>query len=149
MTIIMPELPEVETLKLGLQKYIVGKTIESVEVIDPKLLTGDPKTIEGGKVLDVRRYAKGIVIDLDNKYSIAFHIKLTGQLIFRDDKTRNLLVMKPTPNKVPNKFTRVVIHFDDPSAHSVRSGLKIEKEEFKKIQDKLLFQIQAEKKAWL
>ena len=50
----MPELPEVETLKLGLQKYIVGKTIESVEVIDPKLLTGDPKNITGAKIKNVR-----------------------------------------------------------------------------------------------
>ena len=111
----MPELPEVETLKLGLKKYTVGKTIKSVEVIDSKLLTGNPKDIEGAKITDVRRYAKGIVIDLSSKYSIAFHIKLTGQLIFRDEKTRDLDVMKPTPNKVPNKFTRVVIHFKDNS----------------------------------
>ncbi|HVZ67637.1 MAG TPA: DNA-formamidopyrimidine glycosylase family protein, partial [Patescibacteria group bacterium] len=111
----MPELPEVETLKLGLQKYTVGKTIKDVKVFDPKLLTGDPKSVIGSKILDVRRYAKGIVIDLSNKYSIAFHIKLTGQLIFRDEKTHLLDVMKPTPNKVPNKFTRVVIHFDKDS----------------------------------
>lgn len=111
----MPELPEVETLKLGLQKHVVGKTIESVEVIDKKLLSGDPDLIVGGKVKDVRRYAKGIVIDLSNKYSIAFHIKLTGQLIFRDDSNRDLDVMKPTPAKVPNKFTRVVLHLSSKS----------------------------------
>jgi formamidopyrimidine-DNA glycosylase len=39
----VPELPEVETLKLGLQKYVVGKTIIDVNVIDSKLLTGSPK----------------------------------------------------------------------------------------------------------
>lgn len=111
----MPELPEVETLKLGLQKYIVGKTIEFVEVIDKKLLTGDPGSIERAKIKDVRRFAKGIVIDLSNGFSIAFHIKLTGQLIFRDDKTRDLEVMKPTPSKIPNKFTRVVLNFKDGS----------------------------------
>ncbi len=111
----MPELPEVETLKLGLQKYIVGKTIESVEVIDSKLLTGDPESVIDGKIKDVRRYAKGIVVDLDNNFSIAFHIKLTGQLIFRDDTTRDLQVMKPTPATVPNKFTRVVLHLNGSS----------------------------------
>ena len=111
----MPELPEVETLKLGLQKYIIGKTIDEVEVIDPKLLTGDPSLVIRSKITDVRRYAKGIVIDLSNGYSIAFHIKLTGQLIFRDDKTRDLMVMKPTPARVPNKFTRVIINFKDSS----------------------------------
>ncbi len=111
----MPELPEVETLKLGLQKYVVGKTIESVEVIDKKLLTGDPDSIAGAKVKDIRRYAKGIVIDLSNSYSIAFHIKLTGQLIFRDSLNRDLEVMKPVPAKVPNKFTRVTLHLNGSS----------------------------------
>lgn len=111
----MPELPEVETLKLGLQKYVLGKTISDVEVIDPKLLTGDPDLVLRSKITDIRRYAKGIVIDLANKYSIAFHIKLTGQLIFRDSKTRDLFVMKPVPAKVPNKFTRVVLNFKDGS----------------------------------
>lgn len=105
----MPELPEVETLKLGLQKYIVGKKVVDVNVIESMLLTGDPKNIMEAKILDVKRYAKGIVIELDNDFAIAFHIKLTGQLIFRDKATKDLEVMKPTPSKVPNKFTRVDI----------------------------------------
>ncbi len=111
----MPELPEVETLKLGLQKYIIGKKISDFNVLDPKLLTGDTKNIIGAKVKEVRRYAKGIVIELDNNFSIAVHIKLTGQLIFRDNKTQDLEVMKPTPSKVPNKFTRIDIVFSDNS----------------------------------
>ncbi len=105
----MPELPEVETLKLGLQKYVVGKSITDVNVLDSKLLTGNPKDIIGSKILDAKRYAKGIVLVLNNGYAIAFHIKLTGQLIFRDEKTKDLEVLKPTPSKVPNKFTRVDI----------------------------------------
>lgn len=105
----MPELPEVETLKLGLQKYIVGKTIAGVEVRDPKLFEGPVNAIIGSKVTDVRRLAKGILIDLNNNYTIAVHIKLTGQLIYRNEKTKNLLVQKPSPHAVPNKFTRVVL----------------------------------------
>jgi formamidopyrimidine-DNA glycosylase len=105
----MPELPEVETLKLGLQKYVKGKKIVEVKVIDPKLLSGDPKNIIGATIKEVKRYAKGLVLELDNGYCIAFHIKLTGQLIFRDENTRDLEVLKPTPSKVPNKFTRVDI----------------------------------------
>lgn len=105
----MPELPEVETLKLGLQKYVVGKKIADVKVIDSKLLTGDLRNIIGTKIIKVKRYAKGMVLELDNNYCIAFHIKLTGQLIFRDEKTKDLEVLKPTPSKVPNKFTRVNI----------------------------------------
>lgn len=103
----MPELPEVETLKLGLQKYVVGKKIIDIKVLDSKLLTGNPKDIIGAIIKEVRRYAKGLVLELDNGYCIAFHIKLTGQLIFRDEGTKDLEVLKPTPSKVPNKFTRV------------------------------------------
>lgn len=124
----MPELPEVETLKLGLQKYVVGKTITDVNVIDSSLVTGDVKDIIGAKIKDVKRYAKGLVLELSNGNAIAFHIKLTGQLIYRDKTNRDLEVLKPTPSKVPNKWTRVAIELGNPSTHSVRSGLKKEKD---------------------
>lgn len=105
----MPELPEVETLKLGLQKYIVGKKILSVLVKDRKVFSGDEKNAVGATIIAIRRFAKGIVIDLDNNYSFAIHIKLTGQLIFRDEKIKDLLVLRPSPQKVPNAFTRVTL----------------------------------------
>jgi formamidopyrimidine-DNA glycosylase len=108
----MPELPEVETLKLGLQKYVVGKTITGVNVIDPSLVTGNVKDIIGAKVNDVKRYAKGLVLELSNGNVAAFHIKLTGQLIYRDKANKDLEVMKPSPSMVPNKFTRVDIVLD-------------------------------------
>jgi len=111
----MPELPEVETLKLGLQKYIKGKKIIDIDIHDEKLVEGNPKEVIGSKIKDVRRLAKGILIDLDNSYTIALHIKLTGQLIFRDKKTKDVLVAKPTPSTVPNKFTRVTIKLSDDS----------------------------------
>lgn len=117
----MPELPEVETLKLGLQKYVVGKKIVGVDVIDPKLLSGNPKDIIGSEITDVKRYAKGVVVELDNNFAIAFHIKLTGQLIYRNKTNKDLEVMKPVPSKVPNKFTRVVFHLvghPEPLSHS-------------------------------
>lgn len=105
----MPELPEVETLKLGLKKYVVGKTIVKVDVMDSKLVTGDTENIIDAKVTDAKRYAKGLVLELDNKFVIAFHIKLTGQLIYRDEKNKDMEVLKPSPSKVPNKWTRVDI----------------------------------------
>ncbi len=111
----MPELPEVETLKLGLQKYIVGKKILSVLVKDRKVFAGDEKNAVNATITAIRRFAKGIVIDLDNDFSFAIHIKLTGQLIFRDEKTRDLLVLRPSPQKVPNAFTRVTLVLSDKS----------------------------------
>jgi len=106
----MPELPEVETIRLGLQKYVVGKSIEDVQVRLPKMFTGNPKDIIGAKIIDVRRFGKGLVIVLDNNYSIAIHIKLTGQLIYRGPEVSK--VSKVSKGKIggelPNKWTHVL-----------------------------------------
>lgn len=78
----MPELPEVETIKLGLQQYVVGKTIIGVDIRLQKMFSGDAKDIIGAKIVGIRRFGKGLVIDLDNSFSMAVHVKMTGQLIY-------------------------------------------------------------------
>lgn len=108
----MPELPEVETIRLGLQKYLVGHKIESVEVKVPKLFEGAPKDIVGARVTDVRRFGKGLVIDLSNGKSLAIHIKLTGQLIFRDEKTSKLPVSEEKVGTLPSTATHIIFHLD-------------------------------------
>ncbi len=60
----MPELPEVETIRIQLYKKIVGKKLK------------------GQKIIDLRRRAKILIIDFNNGSSLIFHLKLTGQLIF-------------------------------------------------------------------
>ena len=109
----MPELPEVETIRLGLAKYLVGHRIEKVDVRLPKIVHGDVKNIIGGKVIDVRRFGKGLVIDLDNNYSIAIHIKLTGQLIYRGPNLKEKVKLsKKVGESIPNKWTHVIFHLD-------------------------------------
>ena len=80
------------------------------------MVTGDTKLIAGANVVDVRRFGKGLVIDLDNDYSIAIHIKLTGQLIYQGSKiSKEGKVPKVSKEKVgtvPNKFTHIVFHLD-------------------------------------
>jgi formamidopyrimidine-DNA glycosylase len=108
----MPELPEVETIRLGLQKYLVGHRIVSVEVKALKLFQGDPKSVIGSKVIDVRRMGKGLIIDLDNKYSMAIHIKLTGQLIYRGDETKKVQVSKEKVGNLPSSATHIIFTLD-------------------------------------
>lgn len=110
----MPELPEVETVKLGLQKYLVGHTIESVDVRKPRILQGDVKNIEKVKVIDVRRFGKGLVIDLSSKYSLAIHIKLTGQLIYRGKDEPKVIRadLKTIGKELPGSATHVIFHLD-------------------------------------
>jgi len=66
----MPELPEVETIKLQLGKFLVGHKIVYVEVKNRRVFQGDENKIINAKVLGTRRFGKVTVIDLDNKYSI-------------------------------------------------------------------------------
>lgn len=107
----MPELPEVETIRRGLEEYLVGHTIVSVEVKLPQIVQGEIADIIGGKVTQVRRFGKGLVIDLDNDHSIAVHIKLTGQLVFVNDKTpEKVKVIKGTYSTLPAKSTHIIFH---------------------------------------
>jgi len=103
----MPELPEVETIRLGLQKYLVGKKIMSVEVTLKRIFSGDEKNIIGAKIISVDRFGKGLVINLNNGYSIAAHIKLTGQFVYRDLATAKLKLSPKVGIQIPNKFTHV------------------------------------------
>ncbi len=103
----MPELPEVETIRLGLQKYLIGKTVESVEVRLRRIFSGDEKKVIGAKIVGVDRFGKGLVINLSNGYSIAAHIKLTGQFVYRDSATSKLKMSPKVGTQIPNKFTHV------------------------------------------
>lgn len=83
----MPELPEVETIRLGLQEKIVGLKITDVEIRTPKIFQGEKKEIIGAQVKGIRRRAKILILDLDNDKSLVIHLKLTGQLIFHKNGT--------------------------------------------------------------
>lgn len=111
----MPELPEVETIRLGLQKYLVGHKILDVSVKLKRIFTGDPKNIINAKVIKVERFGKGLVINLDNDYCIAIHIKLTGQIIYNDlafVRNRNIHLSKAKVGILPNKFTHAIFILD-------------------------------------
>ena len=109
----MPELPEVESIKLQLEKYLVGHRIEKVEIRHPKVFTGDKKNIENAKVKKIRRFGKVLVFDLSNAYSVVSHIKLTGQFIYRDP---NLKREQPLSKKVsggaPGPHTHLTFNLD-------------------------------------
>lgn len=108
----MPELPEVETLRLGLIKYVVGHKILDVEKIHPKIFYGDPKDIIDSKINSVKRVGKGLILELSNGYSLAIHVKLTGQLIYRDKKTANIPLSAKVGKSLPNNFTHVIFKLD-------------------------------------
>jgi len=108
----MPELPEVETIKKGLTKYLVGHKIEDVEVRRAKVFSGEVKDILGAKIVGIRRFAKVIAIDLENNYSLLAHVKLTGQFIYRGPNLKNPPVLSNKVGTLPGKHTHVIFKLD-------------------------------------
>lgn len=109
----MPELPEVETMKLQLGKFLTGHKIVSVEVRNDKTFQGDEKKITGGKIIGIRRFGKVSVIDLSNGYSILTHVKLTGQYIYRGPNLKNPSELsKKVTGGVPGPHTLVIFNLD-------------------------------------
>jgi formamidopyrimidine-DNA glycosylase len=100
----MPELPEIETVKLQLEKVLVGKTLEQVEVINQKSWQGNPKGVEGKKIVGIRRMAKVLLIDLEGEMTMAFHFKMSGQLVFENSKFKSAIADKSTNDKSNSKF---------------------------------------------
>jgi len=109
----MPELPEVENIRLQLQKYLVGHRIEKVEVRWRKSLPKDEGKLVGGKVLKIRRFGKALSIDLNNRYSAVIHIKMTGQLIYRGPNlSKTPQLSKKVMDGIPGKHTHVIFLLD-------------------------------------
>lgn len=109
----MPELPEVETLRLGLEKYLIGHKILDVKVNVSKIFQGNAKNVIGAKVKEIKRVGKGLIIELDNGFDLAIHLKLTGQVIYRDNKTADLKLSNKVGGQLPNKFTHVIFTLSD------------------------------------
>jgi formamidopyrimidine-DNA glycosylase len=114
----MPELPEVETVRIGLAKLLPKQVVVDVWHDWPKSFPNAPadtvRFLIGAKVNDVRRRAKVLIIDLSSDYSLVIHLKMTGQLVFVG-KDQRFGAGHPTNSlvgKLPDKSTRVVIDFE-------------------------------------
>lgn len=79
----MPELPEVQTVCDGIKNFVIGARIIKAKIINKKLRIEIPKTIEklsGAEILQVRRKAKYIIIELNNKKLLVIHLGMSGRL---------------------------------------------------------------------
>jgi formamidopyrimidine-DNA glycosylase len=117
----MPELPEVETIRIGLTGLLPGKRITAVDFDWPKSFPNAPGDVQkffiGAKITEVKRRAKVLLIELSTDYSLVIHLKMTGQLVYRGNNER---FGAGHPNEsligeLPDKSTRVTLSFDDSS----------------------------------
>jgi len=137
----MPELPEVETVRRGLERTVVGKTIRSVEVRVPKVFPESAERIaqmlEGATITKAERRAKVLMLRLSNEWTLAIHLKMTGQLVVvgsrlgsnsNDGSSSTRMKSggealgtgfiaghpeKSYEQSLPHKHTHIIVHFSD------------------------------------
>ena len=104
----MPELPEVETVRQGLAKWVAGRRIDAVEVHHPRAtrrhLPGPDHfaaVLAGRTVVDVARRGKYLWLPLDSGDAVIGHLGMSGQLL-----------MQP-PEAPDETHLRVRFSFDD------------------------------------
>ena len=79
----MPELPEVETTRRGIEPHLLGHTIAGAIVRNPRLRWPVPEDLDakvhGQQILQVRRRAKYLIIDLESGF-LLLHLGMSGNL---------------------------------------------------------------------
>jgi formamidopyrimidine-DNA glycosylase len=81
----MPELPEVETIRLALEPHVVGRTFERVEIADRRLVRPfEPLAVaaelEGERVAALERRGKYLIVRFESGRVLLIHLRMTGSL---------------------------------------------------------------------
>ena len=86
----MPELPEVETIRQGLDRWVTGRVIASVEVLHPRAVrrhVAGPAdfadALAGRTVTGIRRRGKYLWLPLDDGAAVVGHLGMSGQMLLR------------------------------------------------------------------
>ncbi|MGM9997850.1 MAG: DNA-formamidopyrimidine glycosylase [Candidatus Bruticola sp.] len=122
----MPELPEVETIRRGLEDKLPGLKIEKIVVNLPKLLKNInaeelEKALQGQTFAAVRRLGKILILDIGT-YSVLVRLGMTGQLTFRNSQLpdNNEFSVHPVTGLqraqgqfAPDKHTHIVVYLNE------------------------------------
>ncbi|MFF1369521.1 bifunctional DNA-formamidopyrimidine glycosylase/DNA-(apurinic or apyrimidinic site) lyase [Streptomyces virginiae] len=112
----MPELPEVEVVRRGLERWVAGRTVEAVEVLHPRAVRRHPgggadfaARLRGETVGVPRRRGKYLWLPLEGRdLSVLGHLGMSGQLLVQ-------------PQDAPDeKHLRIRVRFDDDAGTELR-----------------------------
>jgi len=109
----MPELPEVETVKVGIAPVMEGHVIAQADVNRPDLRwpfpDGMSERLTGKRVLGLRRRSKYILVDLDSAETLLIHLGMSGRMLISGHTVGEF----HHPHPAPAKHDHVVFHMDD------------------------------------
>jgi formamidopyrimidine-DNA glycosylase len=102
----MPELPEVETVRRGLERLVVGRHIDGVEVGRERTVRRTSRQalidgLTGTSLVGAGRHGKYLLCPLDSGDGLMIHLRMTGQLLLVD------------PGAERPQHTHVVLHLGD------------------------------------
>ena len=109
----MPELPEVETVRRGIELAMQGQVITGAEVNRPDLRWPFPpnmaKRLSGARVVGLRRRSKYILIDLDSDETLIVHLGMSGRMLVSGTQISQFYQHHPAPKK----HDHVVFHMEN------------------------------------
>jgi len=126
----MPELPEVENLRIGLEKNIVNQKIINIKVNKPKLVSGKGNTrqasqkkvrkfkqeLTGEKILQIKRRAKNLIFCFSGGKIMLVHLKMSGQFAYKPTPNKKPVIgghpIKLSEKQIPNKHTHVILELE-------------------------------------
>jgi formamidopyrimidine-DNA glycosylase len=117
----MPELPEVETVRLQLLHRLKGRTITAVTVHHEKTTdrNADFATLIAGKTIaHIDRIGKLMIFSFvdETDFFLLVHLKMTGQFLFLDPSGSvggGGHTLTPTDTHLPNRHTRITFLLDN------------------------------------
>jgi formamidopyrimidine-DNA glycosylase len=109
----MPELPEVETVRRGLQPAMQDQKIICAEVTRPDLRWPFPpdmaQRLTGARVLRLWRRSKYILLDLDTQETLIVHLGMSGRMLVSGQQIGEFYQEHPAPQK----HDHVVFHMEN------------------------------------
>ena len=82
----MPELPEVESVKIGLNQLVLGQEIDRVQVDWPRIIVGDLQTfinrLSGQKIININRRGKYLLFIL-SEWVLSSHLRMEGKYLYK------------------------------------------------------------------
>ncbi|GHA46935.1 formamidopyrimidine-DNA glycosylase [Amylibacter ulvae] len=115
----MPELPEVETVRRGLEPTMVGRVIARADIRRPNLRWAFPENmavrLTGKRVERLRRRSKYILCDLDSGETLLIHLGMSGRMTIAplDGAAGDILGDFHHLHPTPAKHDHVVLDMDD------------------------------------
>lgn len=119
----MPELPEVETVRSGLEKYVINRRITSAHsyhfrAIKPNSIA-PLAAVAGARIRAVKRRGKFLWFELDREFTLVAHLGMSGQLLISPKKSpdqshlRARIELQKLAGLVGNKSVGTEIRFID------------------------------------